>query len=277
MRRAAGFTLVELVVAITISSVVMIFAVQFMQAPIDAQEVHERRTALAVAAADAWPRMEADLRAALPNSVRVRRNGGFVALELLAVSGMARYKTPPGATFDIAGTDGNEFRGITLPFASNSVYLSINNLGTGGQDAYSLPGPMTAGGSSIQITDTAVPGQATITINPAPLFAGDSPRHTVYLVSGPVTWLCDEGQAVLRRYTGYAVAGNQASWDTPGEFAAAGINGPVIARGVTGCNFAVSAVGAPQSQTVSVRLTSTNALSGESVMLLHSMRAEYVP
>ena len=83
----------------------------FMAAPVDAYETHMRRNALVADAATAWPRMDTDLRAALPNSVRARRNGNFVVLEMLRVVDVARYKAVPAGTFNTAGV----FRGIALP------------------------------------------------------------------------------------------------------------------------------------------------------------------
>jgi MSHA biogenesis protein MshO len=282
-RRASGqsgFTLVELVVAITIGAIVMVFVSMFMAAPLEAYQAQSRRAALVAAPADAWPRMEADLRTALPNSVRWRRNGAFVALELLPVVDVARYMTPAGGSFTVAGTTNGAFRGIALPFdsivAGQPYYLSVNNVDTA--SAYSLTGSMSAAGARIQIAAAALPGEASVTVTPAPVFAGDSPRRRVYLVSGPVTYLCDEtpGQGTLRRYTGYTLAAAHTSRDSPAELNAAGAASMLVARGLTTCDFAVSPDSATTSQTVAARLTST-ATNGDRVTLLHSSRAEYVP
>jgi prepilin-type N-terminal cleavage/methylation domain-containing protein len=274
----SGFTLVELVVAVTISAIVMVFVSMFIAAPLGAYEAQSQRAALVAGPSDAWPRMEADLRNALPNSVRTRRNGVFVALEMLPVVDVARYMTPAGGAFTVAGTTNGAFRGITLPFDSGTAgqpyYLSVNNVDTA--SAYSLTGSMSAAGAVIQIAAAALPGEANVTVTPAPVFAGDSPRRRVYLVTGPVAYLCDEGQGTLRRYTGYTLAAAHTSRDSPAELAAAGAASTLVARGLTTCNFAVSAVNATTSQTVAVRLTST-ATNGDSVTLLHTSRAEFTP
>jgi hypothetical protein len=96
----------ELVVSIVIAAIVLVFVSMFMAAPIDAYAAQSRRAALVASPSDAWPRLERDLRTALPNSVRWRRNGAFVVLEMLPVTDEARYLTTPGASFDIAGTGG---------------------------------------------------------------------------------------------------------------------------------------------------------------------------
>lgn len=261
MKRAQGFTLMELVVAITISSIVIIFVSMFLSAPIDAYDAHARRNVLVADAAAAWPRMEADLRQALPNSVRTTRNGAFVALELLRVEGEARYIPPLDTSFQTAGT---------LPALSNS-YLSVNNLGTPGRDAYAPGNTMTPASTTITITP-GVLGESLVGLNVAPTFLADSPRRRLYLVSGPVTYLCDEGLGTLRRYEGYPLAALQTARDEPGDFSVAGT---LIARGLSSCNFAVSGFSVTQAQTVAVRLTTTR--NAESIALLHTVRAEYVP
>jgi MSHA biogenesis protein MshO len=276
-----GFTLVELVVTITISAIVMVFVSMFIAAPLSAYDASSRRAALVAAPSDAWPRMEADLRAALPNSVRTRRNGVFVVLEMLPVVDEARYQTAPGASFDVSGTSGalgGVFRGITLPFNSGGAgapyYLSVDAR----VNTYVTATVLTLATTNIGIAATATPGEARITLTPAPapaLVAG-SPRRRVFLVTGPVTYLCDEGQGTLSRYANYALAANQSAWDAPTDFSGAGVAAELIARGLTTCNFAVSALSATTSQTAAVRLTST-ATSGDSVTLLHSARAEFVP
>jgi len=115
-----------------------------------------------------------------------------------------------------------------------------------------------------------------ITVTPVANLTASSPKHWVYLVSGPVTYLCDETQGTLRRYSGYNVLPNQTSWDSPTEFSNAGITGTLVARGLTTCNFVVWPLNGGTQQTVALHLTSSNA-SGDSVNLLHTTRTEYVP
>ena len=275
-----GFTLVELVVTVTISAIVMVFVSMFIAAPLKAFDAQSKRAALVAGPADAWPRMESDLRTALPNSVRARRNGVYVALEMLPVVDVARYMTAPGASFTAAGTAtgtiGGVFRGITLPFNSSAAavpyYLSVN----AGVNPYTTASVMTNAATAIGVAANATAGEGTVTLTPAPTLTPASPKHRVFLLNGPVTYLCDESQGTIRRYANYALAANQANWDAPTDFSNAGVPSTLVARGLTTCNFAASAVNATTSQTVAVRLTST-ATNGDSVTLLHTARAEYVP
>ena len=72
-RHSNGFTLVELVVAVAISSIVIVFASMFMAAPIDAYDAQNRRNVMMANASAAWPRMHMDLLQSLPNGVVSRQ------------------------------------------------------------------------------------------------------------------------------------------------------------------------------------------------------------
>jgi len=138
---------------------------------------------------------------------------------------------------------------------------------------------MTPAGSRIVIDDNAgVAGEALVTVTPAAAFGPDSLRRRLYLVSGPVAYLCDEAQGTLVRYENYTIAANLTARDSSAELLAAGSAGELISRHLTACNFAVSpvlAAGGPQPQTAAVTLTTAN--KGDSVTLLHSAHSEYQP
>lgn len=271
---ARGFTLVELVVAIAISAIVLVFATMFMAAPVDAYDAQSRRNVMMADASAAWPRMHIDLLQSLPNSLRVRRNGNFVVIEMLSVTGYARYMAAPTDNFRVAGTTLGVFGNALAPSTFTNVHLSVNNLGNAGtpNDAYTMTGSMTPA-ITVNLLATATPGEVTLDLSVPAAFVLDSPRHKIYLINGPVTYLCDEGQGTLRRYSGYAVSTSQVSRDSPAEFG--GAASVLVARGITSCNFAVSPPGGATAQTASVRLTASR--NNESVTLLHSARAEYVP
>lgn len=256
-----GFTLVELVVSIAIASVVVVFAAMFIGAPLGAYETHSQRAALVADTSGAWPRMAADLRQALPNSLRARRNGSFVVIEMLPVLETARY-VPPVSGLLVA-------TGISLATAS-PPYLSVNPAA----DVYTLTGS-TVPVTSWAVGPTATTGEFQVTVAPAPAPSADSPKGRMFLVGRPITYLCDEGQGTLRRYANYTAAALQTAHDTPGELTGAGISNELVTQGLTSCDFQVPAVAANQLQTASVRLTTTR--NGDSVTLLHESRGQYTP
>jgi MSHA biogenesis protein MshO len=265
-RAARGFTLLEMVIAIVISGIILVFVAMFIIAPIDAYAAHGERGVLLANASTAWPRMREDLRQALSNSVRWRRNGGYVALELLRTCGYARYSTPPGALFDATGTAAGVFGNCAV---FDNVHLAVNNAG---QEAYTQTLSMTP---PVQLTliAGATPGEAQVQVVPAPVVNSNSPRSRVYLVEGAVTYLCDEGQGTITRYAGYPIAALQASRDTPAELAGA-TSSEVVARGISACAFGERIAGnLPQS--VAVHLTTTR--NAESVHLAYAAAVENLP
>lgn len=270
-----GFTLVEMVVAIAISAVVVVFAALFIRAPVDAYEAQSRRTGLLADASAVWPRMQQDLQRALPNSVRARRNGGYMTIEMLTVEGYARYMATPDDNFRVAGTGSGIFGTYGVGTNFRNVHLSVNNRGVLGADAYTLTGSMTPVIDVRVLPGGGPPGSGVARLNlstPATFTAGDSPRHKIYLVNGAVSYLCDESQGTLRRYTGYVIAANPAARDEPSDFN--GATSELIAQGLSACLFEASATDSSQAQTVAIHLTTTRA--NESVRLLHVSRAEYV-
>jgi hypothetical protein len=204
--------------------------------------------------------METDLRAALPGSLRWRRTGNIVVLEMLPVLGVARYKTTPSAvSFTTAGT----YAGVTPD------YLAVNP----DANVYNVSGSMAA--ASGFSAGPPIAGEQVINVNPAPAFGPDSPKRSIYYVSRPVTYLCDEQAGTLRRYANYTLAAVQTARDTAAKLNAAGATSALVTQGLSTCDFQVSAASATQSQTVAVHLTTTR--NGDVVALLHSSHAEYVP
>jgi MSHA biogenesis protein MshO len=269
--RARGFTLIEMIVAITISAIVVVFAALLIAAPVDAYEANGRRALMVYQTSTAWPLMQSDLRDALPNSVRVRRNGTLVAMELLSTIGYARYLTPHGNTFDVAGTTRATFGDYPVGADFVNVHLSVNN---SGEEAYTQTTSMTPRLLSVATAPLGAAGNATVQVSPAfPVINWDSPRSRVYLVRGAVTYLCDERLGTVTRYYGYPLAASQAARDTAAELAGS-FTTDVVARGVSACSFSVVPVSG-QPQTVIVRLTTTR--NNESVTLMHSAVLENLP
>lgn len=263
MRGARGFTLIEMVVALALSAIVVGFAGVLISAPLKNYALQSERAQLVESAGDAWPLLRDDLAQALPNSARARRNGSVVALEMLATIDWVRYQSLPAPVFVASGT----FRGLPVPFSGTGLYLSVNNMGSGvpGQDAYALSGSMSAAGSQISIVTGLLPGEQQVTVIPAPVFTSDSPRRRAYLVSGPVTWLCDEAGGTLRRYAGYAIAANQAARDTAAELVAAGATSRLVAQGISACDFIAGPGSASAGQLVSARISATR--NGQTLQL----------
>jgi MSHA biogenesis protein MshO len=97
----------------------------------------------------------------------------------------------------------------------------------------------------------------------------------VYLVSGPVTYLCDITAQTIRRYSGYSIATSQSNRDSASELNAAGASSSLIANNVSACQFDYVAGAAQRAGLVTLRITINK--SGESIWLVHQVHVENAP
>jgi MSHA biogenesis protein MshO len=278
-----GFTLIELVITIAVSSVVVAFMALFIVMPMNAYTAQSRRAALVDSSDSALRFMARDLRSALPNSVRVAASGTVTALELLATVDGARYQdggplSNPALVLDFTAADGAfattvPFTQLTLPWTSSSSYLSIYNVGVPGADAYQTTNVITPAGTTISISAGATANQNLVTLSPPFQFAFGSPQKRVYLVSGPITYLCDTAAGTLTRYSGYAIAGTQSA--SAATLTAAGASAALVAANVAGCQFTYSSGTAQRNALATLMLQITQ--SGESVQLLNEVQVVNAP
>jgi len=282
-RVARGFTLVELVITIAVSCVVVAFMAMFIVTPMTIYTAQTRRATLVDAADSALRFIGRDLRAALPNSVRVSASGSVTALELLATADGARYQdsgplSNPALALDLTAADGAfattvPFTQVNLPWTSSAYFLSIYNVGVPGADAYQMANVITPAGTTITISAGATANQDLVTLSPAFQFAFGSPGQRVFLVSGPVSYLCDTAAATLTRYSSYTIASAQPA--SAAALNAAGASAALVASNVVGCQFVLSA-GTAQRNALAT-LTLQIAQSGESVQLLHQVEVVNAP
>jgi MSHA biogenesis protein MshO len=279
-----GFTLVELVVTLVISTIVVSFVSLFISGPVRGFADQTRRVRLVDATDAALERIGRDVRRALPNSVRTASAGGVVALELMSTVDGARYRAqPPGpaaAILDLAAADDSlnvlgPFTQVAKPFSSASHHLAIYNVGVPGADAYELANVITPAGTTIDIAADGATGEDRVTLTPAFRFAYPSPTQRVFLVDGPVTYLCDTVAGTLMRYQGYDIAANQADRNSHGELIGSGATASLMANQLVGCDFAYTPGTAERAGLLSLVLEVR--ADGESVSLLSQVHVDNVP
>jgi MSHA biogenesis protein MshO len=282
--RQHGFTLIELVVTLVISTIVVAFVSLFISGPVQGFADQARRVRLVDAADAALERIGRDVRRSLPNSVRVTSAAGVTALEVMSTVDGARYRAqPPGGAaqiLDFATADGSlnvlgPFTQIAKPFSSTSHYLAVYNVGVAGADAYELANVITPAGTTITIAADGATGEDRVTLAPAFRFAYASPTQRLFLVDGPVTYLCDTIAGTLMRYHGYDVAANQAAVDSHGELVGAGATASLMANQLAACSFAYSPGTAERAGLVSLQIAVS--AQGESVSLLSQVHVDNVP
>jgi MSHA biogenesis protein MshO len=285
MRREHGFTLIELVVALVIGTIVVSFAAMFVSGPVRGFNDQSRRVRLVDAADAALERIGRDVRRALPNSVRTTNVGGVSALELLATVDGARYRArPPGTAaqiLDFAAADDSfnvlgPFTQVAKPFATTSHRLAIYNVGVPGADAYDVPSAvMTPAGTAITIAADGATGEDRVTMAPAFRFAYPSPTQRVFLVEDAVTYLCDPLAGTLARYSGYTIDPDQTRRDSHDELIAAGAAASLMADRVAECSLVYTPGTAERAGLVTLALAVRS--QGETVSLLSQVHVENVP
>jgi MSHA biogenesis protein MshO len=280
----AGFTLIELVVTLVISTVVVSFVSVFISGPVTGFADQSRRARLVDSADAALRRVGRDVRRALPNSVRITTSGGVTALELLSTADGGRYRSqPPGTAaqiLDFAAADGSfdlvaPLTQVTKPWSSTSHYFAIYNVGVPGADAYELANVITPAGTTIGIAVDGSTGEDRVTLSPAFRFAYTSPTQRAFLVDGPVTYLCDPVGGTLLRYSGYSISSSQANRDSSAELIGAGAASTLMANQLSVCSFTYAPGTAERAGLVTLQITVRS--QGETVSLLSQVHVDNVP
>lgn len=301
-RAGRGFTLVELVVVIAITGLVAAMIAVVILRPVQGYDAQVRRAELVDAAESALRRIARDIRAALPNSVRVDATGRVI--EMLNTIDGARYREGPGRVlpaghdhspsqyilrFPGADNDGFNivgfFRNITVPFNSGGNHrLAIYHLGVPNADAYA---DANAAGGPVVMTNPAV---TRFSINNDAAndehqvlptlgnfhFRWRSPNQRVFIVDGPVTYHCDPaGARNVLRYFGYAI---QSAQPTARAAAPLGSVTPaLVTTPVTACAFTYQPGTSQRAGVVTLDMTVSDPDTGEQVRLLHQVHVDNAP
>ena len=281
--RQRGVTLVELVITIAVGSIVVAFMAMFIVTPMNAYSAQARRAELVDDADSALRLMGRDLRGALPASVRISTSGSITALELIGTVDGARYRDAGPLTnatldLDFTAADGAfattvPFTQLTLPWSSSTHYLSVYNVGVPGADAYSMANVITPVGTTISIAAGSSANENLVTLSPTFKFGFGSPGKRVYLVNGPVSYLCDTTAKTLRRYSGYSIASTQAT--SSATLVSSGATAATVAADVGACQFVYSSGTAQRNALVTLTMQLTR--SGESVQLLQEVQLANSP
>jgi MSHA biogenesis protein MshO len=284
LEQQRGFTLIELVITLVVSTVVVAFISLFISGPVMGFTDQARRARLVDAADAALRRIGRDVRRALPNSVRTTSAGGVIALEVLSTVDGARYRAqPPGVAaqiLDFAAADGSlnvlgPFTQLAKPWSSTTHYLAVYNVGVPGADAYELANVITPANTTINVSVDGATGEDRVTLAPAFRFAYSSPTQRVFLVDGPVTYLCDTVAGTLVRYQGYDIQASQASVDSHGELIGAGATASLMANQLVSCSFAYTPGTAERAGLVTLQFAVQ--AQGETVSLLSQVHVDNVP
>jgi MSHA biogenesis protein MshO len=289
-RPGRGFTLVELTVVITITAIIGVFLVFFLTTPVDSYFAQTRRSDLVDAENRILRNVTADVTTALPGSLRKTASGSIQAFELLATTGVARYYgtgdksyLPPAQQgpqqLSTGGSPDSDGFYTIGHYGATTGYLAVT--GTGAPIPYTLTGIMT---SMFTVTVNGATSEDQVALTGGGFtFLGVSPTHRSFIVSGPVTYICDTTPTVqtLRRYWGYAVTTAQPSNPSAAPLAAPTPNS-LIATNVTACTFTpYQPAGTNAGQMLLLRVTLSNNTtppsSTEVLQVFHEISTRYGP
>lgn len=295
---AKGFTLVELIVVIVLLGIMSAGAGLLISRPIEAYSDQLRRQQLVDSAEMAMRKIETDIRRALPNSIRIDDSNmpDSWALEMINTVDGARYRdeVQAGAGF----TSLNhilEFSGVDTDFNVLGRFTSMasatlpNNLraviyNTSPTDIYNDAVTIDAHGiisypSGLTLNTSSAAGfddEHHLTLPAAFQFDFQSPTQRLFIVDGPVSYLCDSTTGLLNRFDGYAYQASQSSVDTVAKLLALGANLGRVATQLSGCNIDYQAGSAQRGGLITLDLTLTD-IENESIRLLHQVHVDNVP
>jgi MSHA biogenesis protein MshO len=306
-QRCAGFTLLELVVGLVLSTIVIGFAASLMTTPVEAYYAQTRRTELVENSELITHSLQRDLAMAVPNSVRIRNAGNRAIVEMLLAEVVTFYR-PAGSLgaagpwsaadreLDFAAADGRlSVFGRIDPLQSANNYnppnrfLVVNNEGTGMNDAYRLARVITPAPVTLSIArdpgSYAATGEEQLNFAPAFRFRNLPPNGSsrLFLVRGPIAYICNStaNTATLRRYDNYAITMAIPANEGAAQLNAAGVRNAVLANNVSACRLSCRGVtnAAPclSTLTVEIALSRPAGTNNESIDIYRQLAVDNIP
>jgi MSHA biogenesis protein MshO len=290
-----GVSLLELIIVIVLLGVLTSGAGLLITKPIQAYTDQLRRQQLVDQAEMALRQIARDIRRALPNSLRIEPNpvtGGW-ALEMTNTIDGARDRDEQGGAFTTAAdtldfssadTDFNLLGNFDTLIAKEGQRLAIYN--TEADNFYNNviavggAGVVTPSTSEITLTFNGI--EQHININPGFQFSQQSPGQRIFLIDGPISYICDPsvGQTNMVRYSNYAFQSTQPT--TAATFAAltspptpAFLSGDVVTKAST-CDIVYDSGSAKRGGIITISLTLADP-TGESITLLHQVHVLNAP
>lgn len=279
-----GFTLVEAIIAMVITSILAGIMVLFIRQPVQNYVDAAGRAELGDVADLALRRMARELHGALPNSMRVVQNGNVWLLEFIPTRSGGSYLSAednngtPYLDFQTGGLSFTVVSGLpAFPYAivPGSDYIVVYNLGEGFQDADAYAGSNRAPVASLGAGNTV-----NLSTNPfddaflAGRTPNTSPTQRFNVVGKPVTFRCGPnaaGAMELTRYWDYGF--NPAQQDPLGL----GGSSAVLAGNVVACAFAYTAAANVHNGLVGLTIQLGRASSAETVTLVSQVNVSNTP
>lgn len=213
MNAQRGFTIIEIVVTILVSSILAVGIVGYIGDAVEGFAASGNRNKLATSGRVVVDRIAMELHNAVPNSLRVTaaQPTGDQCLEYMPFTGATSYIDAPFTGSGGTGFDAVDFNPALTLVSPAGVHAVIYPIDT--QDLYDggSPGPR-ALVDAIEDTGGA-DGKVTVTLDASHRFARRSPVQRLYIAGEPVSF-CLVGQQLFR-YENYGFQATQCTPSTP--------------------------------------------------------------
>jgi MSHA biogenesis protein MshO len=294
--RDLGFTLIEVVVAILISSVLAVGTVSFISRTVDGLDTTANRNQLASAGRTVIDRLSLELHNALPNSIRTA--GGGQCIEFIPVRASTTYVNPAfsgsgTSSFDVI--DFAENNAVFLPTAPPALYAvisprNINQIYDGDNGVAALP-PVFNNRRPVQaissIVASGTASQSTVNLATAHRFNRRSPKERFFVVTQPVSF-CVVGSNLFR-YSNYGFHQTQTVVEESGSCDASTANRclpnyenhstapnkALVVDSISAASFSVGNQNLARNSLVSIQLNLS--AGGDSISLKNEVLTRSVP
>lgn len=205
MTQLAGFTLVEMVIVMTVIVILGSLSTGFIHQSILAYVSTEQNVLMSSMADSALHKLGADIHNALPNSIRITADRTHTYLELVPIVSAGRYRSGQDAAGrgDALqfGAEDSGFDVLGLPVqAETGSQLVIDNLGIPEADVYT--------GSNVGVLTVSGNALAHLSLQPTQ-FKLASPGNRFFIVQQALSYVCDMQHGQLLLFAGYAIQHTQ--------------------------------------------------------------------
>lgn len=271
IRLQKGFSLIELIIVITIIGVLSTVTTAIIDMPVRAYIDNSRRADLTDAADRTIQRLKRDIRRALPNSIRISENKNTI--EFLPIVDGGRYRAHLDLSTEAAAGDQLLINEIDDRFDVLGHLKTKNDI-TLGEDRLVIY-PLNSPGHNPYHGDNTTRVNAILTDDAGEkivfepfIFPAASPMQRFFVISSPISYHCDLDNSQLLRFSNYAITENIVIPHS--EYA------EIQTDLITACHFSYQAGTGTKLALVLIELTLMNQ-QGESVTLIHQTHVANQP